>query len=75
MNDLTISFLKGLSYLLGDNYSSAEVASYVYQFYLEHDIPDENLSYVVNYLKGIDSGPEFEMDKDEVISFINTNLK
>lgn len=75
MNDLTILFLKGLSYLLNDNYSSSKVAGYAYQFYLDHDIPDENLSYVVDYLKGIDAGPEFEMNKDEVISFININLK
>ena len=51
------------------------MASYAYQFYLDHDIPDENLSYFVDCLKGIDAGREFEMDKDEVISFINTNLK
>jgi len=51
------------------------VANYAYQFYLDHDIPDENLSYVVDYLKGIDAGPEFEMDKNEVISFIDINLK
>lgn len=75
MNDLRLLFLKGLLYLIADNYSSFKVANYAYQFYLEYDIPDENLSYVIDYLKGMDAGSEFEMDKDEVISFININLK
>ncbi|HGM6860479.1 hypothetical protein [Serratia rubidaea] len=75
MNKTRVLFLKGLYCLLDDDYSSSKVAEYAYEFYLDHDIPDKELSYVVDYLKGIDAGPEFEMSKDEVISFINLNLK
>ncbi|CAI2536188.1 hypothetical protein V2T44_24035 [Serratia ficaria] len=75
MNETRALFLKGLNCLLDDNYSSSKVAGYAYRFYLDYDIPDEELSYVVDYLKGIDAGPEFEMSKDEVISFIKLNLK
>ena len=75
MNDLRVLFLEGLLYLLDNKYSSSKVANYAYQFYLDYDISDEKLSYAIDYLKGINAGPEFEMNKDEVISFININLK
>lgn len=50
------------------------MANYAFEFYLDHRITDAKLAYVIDYLSGIDASPEFEMDKDDVISFINSNL-
>lgn len=74
MHDLRLLFLNGLFYLLDNNYTASNVANYAFEFYLDHRITDAKLAYVIDYLSGIDASPEFEMDKDDVISFINSNL-
>ncbi|KAA8993526.1 hypothetical protein FJU30_26635 [Affinibrenneria salicis] len=74
MKNLRKYFLYGLNYLLQEDYYPVCIARYAYAFYLDYDISDEKLEYVVDYLKGMDAGPEFELTKDELNEFIKTNL-
>ncbi|MBD2786387.1 hypothetical protein ID858_17535 [Xenorhabdus sp. DI] len=74
MEELTRIFINGLNRTLLENYTPSNIARYAYEFYLDYDINDEKLRYVVDYLKGMDAGPEFELSKEEVISFIQDNL-
>ncbi|PWC11812.1 hypothetical protein B4923_13405 [Brenneria roseae subsp. americana] len=72
--DLKRLFLDGLNFLLKEDYQPSNIARYAYTFYLDYDIDDEKLEYVVDYLKGMEAGPEFELTKDELNEFIKTNL-
>lgn len=72
--DLKKQFIDGLKFLLQGDYKSSCVARYAYEFYLDYDIDDKKLEYVVNYLKGMDAGPEFELTKDELDTFIQDHL-
>ncbi|WP_409161750.1 hypothetical protein [Pectobacterium sp. B2J-2] len=72
--DLKRLFLDGLDFLLKQGYQPSSIARYSYEFYLDYDIDDEKLEYVVGYLKGMDAGPEFELTEDELNEFIKNNL-
>ncbi|MBA5206432.1 MULTISPECIES: hypothetical protein [Pectobacteriaceae] len=72
--DLKRLFLDGLYFLLKEGYQPSNIARYAYEFYLDYDIDDEKLEYVVDYLKGMDAGPEFELTEYELNEFIKTNL-
>ncbi|MCW7549461.1 MULTISPECIES: hypothetical protein [Photorhabdus] len=74
MSDLIYLFISGLNEKLQENYDTSNIARYAYEFYLDHDIDDERLRYVVDYLKGMDADPVFELSKDEVTSFVRENL-
>ncbi|SCM51845.1 hypothetical protein, partial [Hafnia alvei] len=70
MNQLRKDFITGLEERVRDNYTPSIVARYALEFYLDHDFTDSKLEYVINYLRGIDAGPQFELSKKEVINFI-----
>nr|WP_310617147.1 hypothetical protein [Pantoea cypripedii] len=74
MQELTKSFLDGLDRLLHDHYEPSIVARYAYEFYLDNDIEDKKLEYVVDYLKGMDAAPEFELTESEFRTFIKDNF-
>lgn len=74
MKELTTKFLNGINYLINDNYDPSKVARFALEFYLDYQIEDEKLAYVVGYLRGIDAGPEFELTRDELDEFIRDNL-
>ncbi|WP_279205109.1 hypothetical protein [Obesumbacterium proteus] len=74
MNQLRKDFITGLSERIRHNYTSSIVARYALEFYLDHDIVDTKLEYVIDYLMGIDAGPQFELSKKEVIHFIDNKL-
>ncbi|MFE8146339.1 hypothetical protein RBA69_03705 [Brenneria goodwinii] len=74
MSKLTKIFLNGLNQILKEHYDPAVVARYAYEFYLDNDIEDTNLEYVVDYVKGMDAGPEFELTEKELLTFIKNNL-
>ncbi len=74
MKELTAKFLNGINYLMKDSYEPSKVARFALEFYLDYQIEDEKLAYVVDYLRGIDAGPEFELTRDELDEFIRDNL-
>ncbi|KKI46913.1 hypothetical protein XK97_11460 [Obesumbacterium proteus] len=74
MNQLRKDFITGLNERIRHNYTPSIVARYALEFYLDHDVVDSKLEYVINYLRGIDAGPQFELSKKEVIHFIENEL-
>ncbi|QIP54912.1 hypothetical protein EYY95_18610 [Hafnia alvei] len=74
MNQLRKDFIAGLSERIRHSYTPSIVARYALEFYLDHDVVDSKLEYVINYLRGIDAGPQFELSKKEVIHFIENEL-
>ena len=68
-------FLNGLNLLLSEQgYAVEKVARYAYMFYLDHSFDDPKLERVVDFLKGMDAGPEFELSEDEFKKFLADNL-
>jgi len=74
LNQLTTEFLNGINYLLQDNYDPSKVARFALEFYLDHPIEYESLAYVIDFLRGIDAGPEFELSREELNEFIKEHL-
>ncbi|CAM3955924.1 hypothetical protein VA7868_01056 [Vibrio aerogenes CECT 7868] len=74
MENLRKNFLDRLYTILQEGYQPSVIAKYAYEFYLDYDIDDEKLAYVVDYVKGMDASPEFELSQSELISFIGDNL-
>jgi hypothetical protein len=68
-------FLTGLDLLLSEQgYAAERVARYAYVFYLDHSFDDPKLERVVDFLKGMDAGPEFELSEEEFKKFLADNL-
>ncbi len=75
MSDMKAQFLNGLHFLIMvEGYTPDKVARYAYEFYLDHSFDDPRLEYVVNYLKGMDAGPEFEFSEAELKDFLGKEL-
>ncbi|MBJ9295404.1 hypothetical protein GHT40_13995 [Citrobacter werkmanii] len=74
MNELTQEFIRNINLLLENGYNPREVARYSFLFSLDHRIEDEKLEYVVDYIGGMDAGPEFQLTKEELLDFIKQNL-
>ncbi|MEX9251781.1 hypothetical protein [Pseudenterobacter timonensis] len=74
MNELTQEFIRSINFLLENDYNPRDVARYSFLFSLDHRIEDEKLEYVVDYIGGMDAGPEFELTKEELLEFIKQNL-
>lgn len=74
MNELTQNFIDGISILLKEEYNPRIIARYAFEFSLDYRIEDSALEYVVDYIGGMDAGPEFELTKEELLEFIEQNL-
>ncbi|MDR5766527.1 MULTISPECIES: hypothetical protein [unclassified Caballeronia] len=75
MSDMKAQFLNGLHFLITvEGYAPDKVARYAYEFYLDHSFDDPRLERVVNYLKGMDAGPEFEFSEVELKEFLRKEL-
>ncbi|MFC0397419.1 hypothetical protein [Paraburkholderia rhizosphaerae] len=75
MSDMKVQFLNGLRVLLElEGYAPYKVARYAYEFYLDHSFDDPRLEHVVNFLKGMDAGPEFELSEAELKAFLSNEL-
>ncbi|AID27286.1 hypothetical protein DUQ00_22775 [Salmonella bongori] len=74
MNELTQEFIRNINILLENGYNPRDVARYAFLFSLDHKIEDRKLEYVVDYIGGMDAGPEFELTREELFEFIKQNL-
>jgi len=74
MNEMTQEFIRNINFLIENEYNPRDVARYSFLFSLDHRIEDRKLEYAVDYIGGMDAGPEFELTKEELIEFINKNL-
>ena len=75
MLSLKDEFIAGLGLLLSEHgYAADKVARYAYVFYLDHSFDDPKLERVVDFLKGMDAGPEFELSEKEFKKFLTDNL-
>jgi len=75
LSDIEKQFLIGLRFLTDSGgYAPEKVARYAYEFFLDNSFDDPRLEYVVNFLKGMDAGPEFELSEAEFRKFLNENL-
>jgi len=75
MSDTKHRFLKGLSLLIeNEGYSAEKISRYVFEFSLDYRIDDSKLNFVIDFLKGMDAGPEFELSEEEFWDFIANNI-
>ncbi|WP_322089246.1 hypothetical protein [Burkholderia sp. BCC1999] len=75
MSEMKARFLNGLNSLIKmEGYAPDKVARYAYEFYLDHSFDDPRLEHVVNFLKGMDAGPEFELSEAELKEFLIKEL-
>ncbi|WP_336853165.1 hypothetical protein [Pseudescherichia vulneris] len=74
MSELAQQFINNINLLIENGYNPRDVARYAFLFSLDHKIEDEKLEYIVDYIGGMDAGPEFELTKEELIKFIEENL-
>jgi hypothetical protein len=75
LSEIKDQFLAGLHLLLDERgYASDRVARYAYEFYLDHSFDDPRLEHIIDFLKGMDAGPEFELSEEEFKKFLSDNL-
>ena len=75
MSDMKAQFLNGMHLLIErEGYAPDKVARYAYEFYLDHSFDNPRLEHVVNFLKGMDAGPEFELSETELRAFLSKEL-
>lgn len=69
-------FIDGLNLIINSSgYSPYKIARYAHEFYLDFDFDDPDLNHVVNFLQGMDAGPEFELSETELRLFLKEQLK
>ncbi|GMG92740.1 hypothetical protein SGO26_17775 [Cupriavidus metallidurans] len=76
MSDMRDKFLEGLNLIINSGgYYPDKIARYACEFNLDYDFDDPYLNHVVNFLQGMDAGPEFELSETELRFFLKEKLK